>query len=584
MTPTTVRGDGTMAGLLPEIAARYPDRTAVVAPDGGVLTFAELLEQVTRTALGLIDRGLSPGDRVGLLCTTRPEWTVVDYAVTMAGGVVVPVYPSNAPGECAWILAHAGVTMVVCEDADQLAKVRAVESQLPRLRVVVTVDPAPGHADLEEIQRRGLAGAPGELAARAAAVTADDLYTVVYTSGTTGPPKGCVLTHGGYRAGIAAVTDREVLRDDDVVYLFLPLAHSFARLMQHAAFADGAAVAYGNPQRVVEDLAALRPTFLPAAPRLFEKLYRWCTEGMTEAQLEHAVSVGARVQDLRVTGLPVPDDLRRLYDPLDAALFARMRTALGGRLRQASSGAAPISPAILRFFWACGIPVMEGYGMTETATAVTASTPEHHRFGTVGRAVPGVQLAVAVDGELLVRAPSMFSGYLDDPAATAEALDGGWLRTGDLGELDAEGYLRITGRKKEIIITAGGKNLTPANLENDVKRSPLVSHAVMHGDGRPYPVLLVTLDPDAAMAWARWQGIAVTGPADLAQHPVLLAEIRATVDRANAEYARVEQVKKFVVLGHDLTVEAGELTATLKVRRDVVNTRYAAQFDELYRA
>jgi long-chain acyl-CoA synthetase len=553
-------GSSNLADLLPRAAELFGERPAIRHRVGDAwrdITFAELNEAAGEVARGLIDLGVEPGDRVCLLGRTRPEWTIADFGICMAGATVVPIYPTNAPEECEWVISNSGACAVICEDADQLAKIAAIRKRLPRLREVRTIDPVDGCESLTDLRERGRAVAADRLTGRIAEVVGSDLYTIIYTSGSTGAPKGCVHTHAGYRAAVDSVTVREVLRGgEDLVYLFLPLAHSFALIVQLAAIDSGTTVAYsaGDPTRIVAELGECSPTFLPSVPRIFEKIYR---------------SVAAAAGP----------------DGPDPALARKVRAILGGRVREASSGGAPIAPEVLEFFWQCGIPVMEGYGLTETGTAVTVSRPDAHRFGTVGRAVPGIELTIAPDGEILLAGPSIFSGYYRDPEATAKALDGvGRLLTGDLGSLDEDGYLTISGRKKDIIITAGGKNLTPANLENDMRQSRWVSHAVMHGDRRPYPVMLIALERDEVLAWARAEGLAEeeTTPAALAGDPRVHALIQADLDRANARYARSGQVKRFFVLERDLSAEHGELTASMKVRRAAVERLHAERFEALY--
>jgi len=590
-TTATPSGTGsrTIADLLPRAASLYGDNLAVKrkTPDGWVdLTFAEVGEIAREVGLGILDLDVAPGDRVSILCTTRPEWTYASFGITQAGAVVVPIYPTNSPEECEWVLSDSEAVAVVCENADQVAKVEQVRDRLPHLRHVISIEPAEGTISLDDLRARGRARDPRELEARTAAVTPEDPYTIIYTSGTTGPPKGCVLGHGNYRAIVDMVNQRELFRgDDDLVYLFLPLAHSFALLIQLAAFDLGTALAYfgGDVKQIVVELSEVKPTYLPSVPRIFEKIYGLVGANVDAETLAQATEVGGKVEDLRIAGEPIPAELQAAYDQFDATLFSNVRAAFGGRLREAVTGAAPIAKEILEFFWACGVPVMEGYGMTETATASTVSTPEHHKFGTVGRALPGVELKIAEDGEVLVRGANVFQGYWRNADASFGSIDeDGWLHTGDLGSLDEDGYLSITGRKKDIIITAGGKNLTPANLENDLKQSRWISQAVMHGDRRPFPSMLITLDEETIVPWAQEQGIEDTSIAALAQHPQVIALIQEEVDRANARYAQVEQVKKFFILDHDFSQETGELTASLKVKRNVVNELYADRFDALY--
>jgi long-chain acyl-CoA synthetase len=371
---------------------------------------------------------------------------------------------------------------------------------------------------------------------------------------------------------------------DETVYLFLPLAHSFALLLQLVCFDVGASLAYWGKDttQIIAELSEVRPTYLPSVPRIFEKLYTRVTAAAPPELIAGATAVGLKVRELQARGEAVPEELQEQFDDADARLFSHVRAAFGGRLQEAVTGAAPISKDILRFFYACGIPVMEGYGMTETATVATTSSPEHHRFGSVGRALPGVDIRIGEDGEILLRGGNIFAGYHENADASFGAVVDGWLHTGDLGRLDEDGYLYITGRKKDIIITAGGKNLTPANLENDMKQSRWVSQAVMHGDRRAFPTMLVTLDEEEIVPWAQAEGFQDTTIAALAADPRVRALIQEVLDHANAKYAPVEQVKKFFILDHDLSQETGELTPTLKVKRNVVGEKYAERFDELY--
>jgi long-chain acyl-CoA synthetase len=591
-TPTST-GSKTIADLLPRAVELYGPRVAARHKVDGAWqdrTFAEVAEIVREIGLGLVELGIEPADRVSILCNTRAEWTYADFAITMAGACVVPIYPTNSPEECEWVLGNSDAVAVVCEDAEQVAKVAEVRERLPHLRHVIVVDPTDAPADaipLDALRERGRARDGAELEARWSAVSTDDPYTIIYTSGTTGPPKGCVLTHGNYRAIVDMVNERQLFRGEgDVAYLYLPLAHSFALLVQLATFDGGTAIAYfgGDTKQIIVELSEVKPTYLPSVPRIFEKIYTLVSGNVEAATLAKAIEVGGQVEDLRIAGREVPAELQAAYDQFDPTLFANVRAAFGGRLREAVTGAAPIAKEILEFFWACGVPVLEGYGMTETATAATVSTPENHKFGTVGRALPGVELKIADDGEVLIKGANIFSGYYKNADASFGAVVDGWLHTGDLGSIDDDGYLAITGRKKDIIITAGGKNLTPANIENDMKQSRWISQAVMHGDRRPYPVMLVTLDEEEIVPWAQQQEIGDTSIEALASHAAVLALVQAELDAANAKYAQVEKVKRFFILDHDLSQETGELTPTLKVKRNVVNELYADRFEELYTA
>jgi long-chain acyl-CoA synthetase len=587
-------GARTIAGMLPLAAERHADSVALMTKRAGEWTgvsYAEVGRIVTEVALGLLDLGLSKGDRVAILCDTRPEWTYVDFAVSTAGGVVVPIYPSNSPDECEWVLANSESRMLVCEDASQLAKIAAIRGRLPALEEVIVIDASAGTVgaiSLDELRERGRCGEPERLRERTAAVSPSDTYTIIYTSGTTGRPKGCALSHRNYRAVLDSLGELGMFQPDDVLYLFLPLAHTFSLMLQLISFDLGATLAYfgGDLTKVIEELREVRPTYFPSVPRIFEKIYAMVAPAakaeLGAQRFSEMVALGIRVRDLELAGKEVPVELRDTWEAVDGQLFARVREIFGGRIREAATGAAPIDDQVLEFFYAAGFPMLEGYGMTETATAIAMSTRNQFKFGSVGRPVPGVEVRIADDGEILVRGDSVFDGYYRNAEATESAFAHGWLCTGDLGEIDDDGYLRITGRKKDIIITAGGKNLTPSNLENDLKKSRLVSQAVMHGDRRPYPTMLITLDPEEIRAWASER----SKPQDLtalANDPDVIALIQTELDHANSRYAQVEQVKRFFILDHDLSHEAGELTPTMKVKRSAVNERYAAEFDALYR-
>jgi long-chain acyl-CoA synthetase len=596
----------TIASLIPRAGAEFAEAVAVRYKRDGDwhdVNYTQLADTVQEIGLGLIDLGIKAGDRVCILANTRPEWSYVDMAATSAGAVVVPIYQTNSPEECLWVISDSGACAVICENDEQLAKIDAIRDQIPNVRTLVVIDaPSDGDANgstqtiaklkpvtLDEVRRRGRTRSADELEARRAAVKPEDPFTFIYTSGTTGPPKGCVLTHGNYRAIIDMIGEAGEITGDEVIYLYLPLAHSFALLIQLAVFDLGGTLAYfgGDTKQIVPELMEVKPTYLPSVPRVFEKIYT-LAHGAIEAkppeerrQAQAAIELGVKVRDMINRGEPVPPELQKPFDEADAELFTLVRAIFGGNVRHATSGAAPIAKEILEFFWACGVPVLEGYGMTETATAATVSTVENHRFGTVGRALPGVELKIADDGEILVKGPNIFDGYHNHAPTSFGAVEDGWLHTGDLGSLDQDGYLSITGRKKDIIITAGGKNLTPANVENDLKQCRWISQAVMHGDQRPYPVVLITLDEEEIPTYAREHGLPEDIPS-LSKDPAIHALIQAEIDRANAKYAQVEQVKKFAILDHDLSQPTGELTPTLKVKRNVVNEKYADVFDALY--
>ena len=584
-------GNRTIARAAANAAARYPDRVSVRYQQDGEwreLTFAEVAEVVDEIALGLVGLGIEPGDRVALLANTRPEWTYSSLAISRAGAVVVPIYPTNSPEECEWVLGNSDSRIVICEDAGQAAKIEQVRSGLDKLEHALLIDPSEDgdpEASIERLRERARGGDRSELDRRCTAVSPGDLYTIIYTSGTTGAPKGVVLSHANCASLGVMVEEIGFITDKDLSYLYLPLAHSFALTVQLASFDVGSGIVYwgGDTLQIIAELMQTSPTYFPSVPRIFEKLYALALSmAESEQQLRGAVEVGLKVRQLRARGEDVPEELSAAYDRAEEALYGKVRALFGGRLEKAVTGAAPISSEILEFFYACGVPVLEGWGMTETVAIGTVNRLESFRFGTVGLPLPGVELKIADDGEILIKGPNVFGEYWRNPEATEESFtEDGWLKTGDLGSIDEDGFMSITGRKKDIIITAGGKNLAPANLENDLKQSRWISQAVMHGDRRPYPVALITLDPEEIGPWAKERGL----PEEMAQlieREEVRALIQEVLDGANAKYARVEQIKKFALLDHDLTQEAGELTPTLKLKRNVVNERYGDVFEDLY--
>ncbi len=595
-TPSATAGTGsaTVADLLPRAVDTYRGRTAVMFKDPSgewaKQTFEEVGETVRRLSLGLMDLGIEKGDKVSILANTRLEWTLFDFATLTAGATVVPIYQTNSPDECHYVLENSDAKAVIVEDDEQLAKVTAVRDRLPLLEHVIQMEGAgEGALAMEEILRRGDGRDAAEWKQRYSSVTPDDICTFIYTSGTTGPPKGCVISHGNYRAMLDMTQDAAVVEPDDIAYLFLPLAHSFALLIQFGSFDIGATLAYWerDPLKIVPNLSEVRPHYFPSVPRIFEKVYATATAavdkqgGLKKRIFWWAIGVGHKYRETIHQGREPGWLLRKQYDFADKQVLSKIRDLFGGRVRQCVSGAAPINSDILRFFEATGVLVLEGYGMTETSTAATISTPDAYKIGTVGRPFKGCEVKIADDGEVLIKGPNIFQGYYKNDDATRETIVDGWLHTGDIGEIDADGYLKITGRKKDIIITAGGKNITPANLEAEIKQLPLISQCVVIGDRRPYLVALVTLDPEEAVAYAKEHGLP-EDPAALAENPDIKAIVMAHVDQINEKFARVEQVKKVTILPTDLSQEGGELTPTMKVKRNVVADKYAADVEELY--
>jgi long-chain acyl-CoA synthetase len=585
---TTETAPTGLADLLPRAAAKHGQRPAVKFNDGGWKTrsYAEIGEIVRELSKGLMALGVEKGDRVSILGNTRPEWTYHDFAALSAGATVVPIYQTNSPEECQYVLQDSDAKVVVVEDEAQLEKVRAVRDTLPKLEhVVLMVGTAADAISSDDLIERGRALEDAAWVARYESVTGDDICTFIYTSGTTGPPKGCVISHANYRAMVDMVIAEDVLGSGDVVYLFLPLAHSFALLIQLGVMELGSTLAYWSrdPALILGDVAAVQPTYLPSVPRIFEKIYTKASaaEGVKKKILDWSIATGRKYREAERQGRSPGFLLERQYALADKLALGKIRALFGGKVRLCATGAAPISPEILEFFWAAGILILEGYGMTETSTAATINRPDAYKFGTVGLPFRGCEVRIAHDGEICVKGPNVFQGYHGKEDATRETLIDGWLHTGDLGEIDSDGFVKITGRKKDIIITAGGKNITPANFEGDMKQHALVSQCVMVGDRLPYLTALVTLDPDELPDYA----VANDLPSDLAAlaaSPEIRAEIERHMAEVNKRYAQVEQVKKLTILPHDLSQETGELTPTLKVKRSVVVDKYAGEIEAMY--
>src|SRR4051794_2331283 len=579
-----------MADLALLAARKHAGRIALKYKQGDAwidVSFEEFGDAVRETALGLMALGLQKGDRVAILANTRPEWAYACFAILSAGGVSVSIYQTNSPSEVQYVASHSESKAIFVEDQEQLDKVRTCRTDLPALEHIVVFEPSDSSSDdsisLDELRAKGRDGDAAELEQRIASVDSDDHAIFIYTSGTTGPPKGVMLTHDNYRQVVNMTQRQGTFQSDDLVYLFLPLAHAFALLVQFGATDLGAPIAYWekDPQKIVPNLMEVKPTYFPSVPRIFEKIYTMARTAAPDPELlDKAVELGMKVRLMEERGEEIPDDLKPHFERAEQELFQNVRNLFGGRIRQCVTGAAPIAKEILEFFFACGVPIFEGYGMTETSTVATVNTLETHRFGSVGKALPGVEVKIAEDGEILLRGPNMMHGYYKNDEATKETLEpDGWLHTGDLGYLDEDGFLFINGRKKDIIITAGGKNITPANLENGLKQNRWISQAVVIGDRRPYLVALITLDPEELPKFAEEKNLL---PEDVYSSEEMRAEVQKVVDEVNEDYGRVEQIKKFTILPEDLTQEQGTLTPTLKVKRNVVNEQFEHEIEKLY--
>ena len=555
---------------------------------GGEWSHEDFGRRIRDLAGGLIELGVERGDRVAILGATRAEWTLADAAALVAGAAVVPIYHTNSPEECEYVLAHSGARVVLVEDAAQLAKIEAVRARCPELEHVVAMTPVTGVRTVDDLAADGRRLNEEALVNRARGVGPDDVATVVYTSGTTGPPKGCRLTHANCVATIDMYEQVLEFGPGSVVFLFLPLAHVLARMTQIVVIDRGATLAYwsGDPARLLDDVAAAAPTHVPSVPRVFEKIRTRALASSAEGGLPKrlvfgwALRTGRRMRAAERGGGP-SRLLQREYALADRLVLSKVRGLFGGRLELALTGAAPIARDVLEFFDACGVLVLEGWGMTETCAAGTLNLRDGFRFGTVGRPLPGFEARIADDGELLVRGPNVFTAYHRDEEATAEVLQSGWLHTGDLAEIDGDGFVTITGRKKDLIITSSGKNISPANIEAALRESRWISQALVAGDNQPYLVGLLTLDPDEVPALAAQLGIE-PNPATMANDPRVHAALQTEVDAINGRFARIEQVKRFAILDHDLSQAAGELTPTLKVKRATLAQRYAERIAELY--
>ncbi len=595
--PETARpspGTSTLPGALSAAFATHTG-TALRPPgpdDPGALSYAALATATSEIGRGLAAIGIAPGDRVAILASTRAEWTLADVGTLLSGAVVVPVYHTNSPGECEYVLAHSGARAVFCEDAEQLAKVAAVAARCPELRtrILLTGEAPPGTLTLAELRERGRGQEESLLATRTAGVGPDDLATIVYTSGTTGPPKGCMLTHRNLLSAAAMYGDRLGLDADMSIYMFLPLAHALARVAQIVALTVGGEIIFwrGDSKKIVEELAEAGPTHFPSVPRVFEKIHTRIHAGVEEASpvkramFHWAIGEGMRQRERDRAGRRGSPLARRRHALADKLVLGKVRAVFGANLAVCLTGAAPIGREILEFFDACGVLILEGYGLTETCAASTLNTPREYRFGSIGRPLPGCEVTIAEDEEILLGGPHVFPGYYRDADSTAQALAGRTLRTGDLGAIDEDGYVRITGRKKDLIITSSGKNVSPSNIEELLCEGRFVSHAVVFGERRSYLVALLTIDPDEASALAERTGAPAADLPTLAEHPGVREELQKSVDAANTHLARIEQIKRFAILEHDLTQEGGELTPTLKIKRPVVAERYAGLVEELY--
>jgi long-chain acyl-CoA synthetase len=595
--------DDSLAKLFWSRVERSGDRPAhQFKRDGAwqVLTWREVGEIVRELALGLIAVGRQAGDTVALLSASRAEWVQADFAIFSAGCITVPIYPSYPPDLVAYVINDSGARTVFVEDAGQLAKVLEARDRIPQLEHIVVmggyeaVQPPRAVMTWQTLRRIGRDAAESHrttLAERVSARGREDVASIVYTSGTTGPPKGVVQTHGNHLAALAASEEATPVEEGWVHLLFLPLAHSFARLESFLGVAHGLTTAFAeNLDKLRDNLPEVRPHFICSVPRVFEKVYAGVLatahagSPVKRKIFEWAVAVGRDVSRHQQRGQPVPAGLELKRRIAHALVFSKLHARLGGRLRWAVSGGAPLSRDIAEFFHAAGILLLEGYGLTETCPALTFNRPSHFKFGSVGQALAGVTLRIAPDGEILALGANVATrGYYKQPEATREVFEpDGWFHTGDIGRIDEDGFLFITDRKKDLIVTAGGMNIAPQNIENLLKADPFISQVMVHGDRRPYPVALITLNPDELGKFAREQGVLTSDPAALVRHPKIVERVARTVEEKNTNLQSYAKIKKFSILPTDFTLEGGELTPTLKVKRKVVAEKYRHELESLY--
>jgi len=598
-----VRTTKSQPELLMRRVAEIPAKEAYRFPVGSEwrsMSWRQTGERVRTIAAGVLSLGLVRQDCAAILCSTRIEWLLVDFGVQCAGCATTTVYPSSTGDECAFILSDSGSRLCFAEDGDQLAKLRAHRGALPELTKVVLIEGKPDPADgdwvitLSELEKRGaehLAAQPRAVDDAIAGIQPEHLATLIYTSGTTGRPKGVRLVHECWAYACDAMGGLNLVQPDDLQYLWLPLSHSFGKVLVGGQLITGSACAVdGRIPKLIDNLAVVKPTWMAAAPRIFEKVYNKVVQGAREggpAKLRifnWAVAVGREGSALRQAGRKPGPVLAVKLRAADRLVFSKLKARFGGRLRFFISGSAPLSRDIAEFFDACGILILEGYGLTESSAASFVNRLYRYRFGTVGFPLPGTEAKLdPADGEVLIKSPGVMRGYHNLPGPTAEVLKDGWLHTGDIGEVDRDGFLRITDRKKDLIKTSGGKYIAPQAIEGKLKViSPYVSQVIVHGDRRNFVTALITLDEESIKKWASENGLSGRSYSEIAKSPEVRTLLQRYIDELNAGLAKFETVKKFAILPRDLTVEEGELTPSLKVKRKSVETKYADVLDQMY--
>ena len=576
------------------------DREAYRYPRGdewASLTWAETGERVTRLAAGLISLGIESEERVAIASGTRFEWILADLAILSAGAATTTVYPSTMAEDVAYILADSDSRIVFAEDASQVAKLQECRDGIPSVTQVVTFDADADGDDwvitLDELEKRGqalLADDPDAVTERVDACRPEHLATLIYTSGTTGRPKGVRLSHRAWTYEGVAIEALDILGPDDLQYLWLPLAHSFGKVLMSMQFRIGFPTAVdGRVDKIIDNLAVVRPTFMGAAPRIFEKAHGRITRmaasegGVKKKIFDRAFAVGQEVARRRIAGEPIPRRLAAQHAVFGRLVFAKIRDRFGGRVRFFISGSAALNRDIAEWFYAAGILILEGYGLTETSAGTCVNLPQRFKLGTVGQPFPGTEAKIAADGELLISGPGVMDGYHNNPEATAETLRDGWVHTGDIAEIDDDGFVRITDRKKDLFKTSGGKYVAPQSIEGTFKAiCPYASQFVVHGSQRNFVSAIVTLDPDSITGWADENGLGGKSYSEIVSSDAARAMVQSYVDQLNARLNRWETVKRFILLDRDLSIEEGEITPSMKVKRKVVEEHFSDELDALY--
>lgn len=589
--PFTVEEHDNVAAVVYEHERNNPDFVIYQRLVDGVwtdVTCAEAAAQIRSAALGLIGLGVAPGDRVVIFSATRYEWPILDYAILSIGAVTVPIYETSSAEQVRWVMQDSSAVVAFAETDAHAQIINQLAGDLPSLRRVLTIDGSDTPA-LDALAEAGAGQDPAQLTARLDALRATDPATLIYTSGTTGRPKGCELTHSNLihevRGTQAALPT--LMTSGQRLLVFLPLAHVLARALSIAGFSNKVTVGFTSDiKNLVPMFSVFKPTVVVSVPRVFEKVYNTAAQNAANDGKGRIFEIAAQtaVDWSEALDHGGPGLLLRLKHALfDKLVYHKLRSALGGNCRASVSGGAPLGERLGHFYRGVGLSIYEGYGLTETTAAITVNPVSGMKVGTVGKLVPGNSMRIAEDGELLVRGGVVFNGYWQNEKATAEAFTDGWFRTGDLGSIDAEGYLKITGRKKEIIVTAGGKNVAPAVLEDQLRSHPLISQAMVVGDAKPFIGALITIDPEAIEGWKQRNGKASTAtPADLADDPDLIAEVDAAVKQANLAVSHAESIRKFQILPVDFTEATGELTPTMKVKRNVVAEKFADAIEAIY--